>query len=178
MMNNMNRRRFLKGAALGAGTSVLLPAGEVVAAGMDPAKSPAPSVPLAVKVDFPRHGLSFEAPGIKLSCARPRITLGVGPAEDIVEISPTKNAAVRHQTRDTFCGSARETTWKWRDPRGYEVRWTLSRLVVACRAPLTLERSEGCRVQNLRETAVGIWSLDLADRQRGKGQTIQLRVAS
>ena len=52
------------------------------------------------------------------------------------------------------------------------------RLVVAGRAPLTLERSEGCRVQNLRETAVEIWSLDLADRQRGNGQTIQLRVAS
>jgi hypothetical protein len=111
MMSNMNRRRVLQGAALGVGTSVLLPAGGVVAAGMDAPKSPAAKVPLAVDVDFPRQGLSFNAPGIELRKAKPRIVIRAGPAEETVELRPAEEATVQHRTRDTFCGPARETTW-------------------------------------------------------------------
>jgi hypothetical protein len=51
-------------------------------------------------------------------------------------------------------------------------------LVVACRTALTLEGSGGCRVQDVREAAAGVWTIGLLDRQRGQGQTLRLRVAS
>jgi len=52
------------------------------------------------------------------------------------------------------------------------------RLIIHSRNALSAERSEGCEVQAVRESATGIWSVDVAERRRGQLQTIQLKVAS
>jgi hypothetical protein len=52
------------------------------------------------------------------------------------------------------------------------------RLIIHSRNALSAERTEGCEVQAVRESATGIWSVDVAERRRGQLQTIQLKVAS
>jgi len=158
-MNHPNRRQFLQRAGLVLGTTGLLPTNLTNAAGVSAPERPARATAQTLNLEFSRHGLGFEASGIELRRARPRVTLRVDPGEDVVELRPPDRGSVEVRMCDTFCGPAQETTMVWKDARGYVVRWTVSQL--RQRAGFTVRLA----FQNLSDAPVRLTEMALCETQ-------------
>ena len=81
-----------------------------------------------IRINQSKNGISFDAGQIRFSCGAPRASIIESDGREC-DITPGKMIKKTSYMKDSYSGSVRETRYVWMDGKGYQLTWSVGKML-------------------------------------------------